>query len=310
MKDIVTLGEVLIDFSPIGKDENGYNKYLQNPGGAPLNVACVIGKYGGSASFIGKVGNDIFGRFIKEEIEKLNADASGLKIDNNHQTTLAFVSLKENGEREFEFLRKNSADINLNKKDINIELLKEARIFHFGSVSMTNEVSKEATLYAKDEALKNGCLISFDPNYREMLWSKDEAKKVISEVLSDVDFLKVSEEEAYLLTGIYDIKKSAVSLKEKVKKLVLITLGENGVYYKSDLFEGNVDSYKVDVIDTTGAGDIFYGTFLFEYLENRVNLFEEESIIESLKKACRAASLSVMKKGAIPSIPNYKELEK
>lgn len=310
MKELVTLGEVLIDFTPAGKDENGYNKYLQNPGGAPLNVACVIGKYGGSASFIGKVGNDIFGRFIKEEIEKINVDISGLKIDNNHQTTLAFVSLNENGEREFEFLRKNSADINLDKKDINDELIGNCKIFHFGSVSMTNEVSKEATIYAKDIALKNNIIISFDPNYREMLWSKDEAKKVITEVLSDVDFLKVSEEEAYLLTGVYDIEKCSLILKEKVKKLVLITLGENGVYYKSDLFEGKVDSYKVDVIDTTGAGDIFYGTFLFEYLENRVDLFEEESIIESLKKACKAASLSVMKKGAIPSIPNYKELEK
>ena len=309
MKDIVTLGEVLIDFSPIGKDKNGYNKYLQNPGGAPLNVACVIGKYGGSASFIGKVGNDIFGRFIKEEIEKLSVDTSGLIVDNNHQTTLAFVSLKENGERGFEFLRKNSADINLDKKDINIDLIKGARIFHFGSVSMTDEPSLLATLYAKDEALKNGCLISCDPNYREMLWEKDKAKKAMGVVLGDVDFLKVSEEEAYILTGVSDIKRCASILKEKVKKIVLITLGEKGVYYKSDLFEGIVNSYKVDVVDTTGAGDIFYGTFLYEYLIDKVDLLNEESITKALKKACKAASLSIMKKGAIPSIPSLNEID-
>ncbi len=307
MYDLVSLGEILIDFTINGQDENGYNCYLENPGGAPLNVSCVFSKYNGKSAFIGKVGDDIFGHYLINYIEKLGVDTSGISLDKKHLTTLSFVSLDSNGDRDFAFYRKNSADINLSKKDIKEDLIKDSRIFHFGSLSMTNKSSYLATLYALEIAKRENIKISFDPNYRENIWEKDKAKEKIMEVIENANYLKVSLNEAQLITGKKDLKECAKELIKYVKEIVLITLGENGVYYITKSDQGLVSSYHNNVVDTTGAGDIFFGTFLFELMQNNFAL-EKDKLINCIKKGCKAASLSIGKKGAIPSIPNYEDI--
>ena len=199
MYDLVAFGEILIDLS-FDKEEN---KYLQNPGGAPFNVACVLGKYGRNVGFIGKVGIDEYGKFLKEEMDKNFINGNGLVFDDKYKTTLAIVSFNENNDREFEFIR--GADNNLNIKDINADLIKNSRIFHFGTLLMTDDKGISVTKYVLEEAKKNGCIISFDPNYRSFLWSKEDFKKAVDLVIQDVNILKVSLEEGMIISGLDNV---------------------------------------------------------------------------------------------------------
>lgn len=298
MYDLVAFGEILIDLS-FDKEEN---RYLQNPGGAPFNVACVLGKYGRNVGFIGKVGIDEYGKFLKEEMDKNFINGNGLVFDDKYKTTLAIVSFNENNDREFEFIR--GADNNLNIKDVNFDLIKNSRIFHFGTLLMTDDKGISVTKYALEQAKKNGCIISFDPNYRSFLWSEEDFKKAVDLVIQDVNILKVSLEEGMIISGLDNVIDIANNLFEKVKDVVIITLADEGAYYKAKESFGYIKGKKQKAVDTTGAGDIFFGTFLNEYLK------EEYNISAAIKKANIAGGLSVLKKGAIPSIPNIYELEK
>lgn len=309
MFDITALGEILIDFTPM--PSCGETKiYTQNAGGAPANVLATIAKYGGSAAFIGKVGNDMFGRFLVGKLKDLNIDTSGTVIDDLHNTTLAFVNLSDDGEREFSFYRNFGADIFLSEKDIRDDIISSSKIFHFGSLSLTAEPVRSATDYAIRKAKENGCIISFDPNYRALLWnSKSTAVQTITHYIKYADIMKVSAEEAAMISGEKDMGKAAQILMDYGLKILLITNGEKGVTYQCREGIGFVSSIKVKPVDTTGAGDIFLGTFLYEFIKSGISL--DDVMIENMEQyigmAVRTAGLSTTVKGAIPSIPEYEE---
>ena len=308
MFDITAIGEILIDFTP-GKI-SGTNEpvFIQNPGGAPANVLATIAKFGGKTAFIGKVGNDVFGDFLIKILKENNIDTSSVVKDVIHNTTLAFVSLNENGDREFSFYRGFGADIFLTKDDVNPSLIKNSKLFHFGSLSLTNEPAASATDYALKTAADSGCMISFDPNYRKMLWkSETEAVNVIKKYIPLADILKVSREEAVMITGETDVSLASDMLTGMGPKLVLLTDGTNGSFYASNGIKGHVPAISVKTIDTTGAGDIFFGTFLYEVLRRDKTILDlcREDLETCIKKASEIAAVSTTKKGAIPSIPCY-----
>ena len=308
MFDVVALGEILIDFSPYGngKDENGFNVFIQNPGGAPINLAATISSYGGKSAYIGKTGNDMFGVFLKNELSKIGVDCSGIVFDEQYNTTLAFVALNEKGDRDFNFYRRNEADIKLSPSEVSVELIENCKIFHFGGLSMTAEPSKSATLYALEKAKKAGCIISYDPNYRKSLWKNEIlAIEVMKSVFDKVDLLKISEEEAMMLTSETDLEVCCKKLLDYGISFVALTLGPKGSMYATKDYIGYSSAYNSKTIDTTGAGDIFWGTFLYEYLKLSVDINDKAAIENITKKANKAAGLSTEKKGAVPSIPKY-----
>jgi fructokinase len=306
MYDVVALGEILIDFSPAGKDENGFNIFIQNPGGAPINLASVISSYGGMSAYIGKVGKDMFGIFLKEQLSKIGVDCSGIVSDGQYNTTLAFVALNDKGDRDFNFYRKNEADIRLSPSEVSLDLINDCRIFHFGGLSMTEEPSRSATLFALEEAKKAGCIISFDPNYRKSLWESEELSvKITKAILDKVDLLKISEEEAMMLTSENDLDTCCRKLLDYGISFIALTLGDKGALYATKDYIGYSPAYEAKTIDTTGAGDIFWGTFLYEYLKYNIDIKNKSAVENIIKKANKAAGLSTEKKGAIPSIPEY-----
>lgn len=313
MWDIVALGELLIDFTPAGRTNNENPLYEMNPGGAPANVLATLAKWGKKTAFIGKVGEDYFGNYLCSVLKDININCSGLLFSKDVRTTVAVVSLNNKGEREFDFYRNPGADMMLSKEELNLNMIKSTKIFHFGSVSMTDEPSRTATLEAVEYAKSKGSIISYDPNLRALLWrSLDEAKKNIITGLTYADILKISEEELYFITGINDIKKGSEFILNKYRtKWIFVTLGPKGCYFKSYRGETSVASFNVEAIDTTGAGDIFLASVLFQLLENNkkiedIALWEMEEIV---RFANAAAALTVTKRGAIPAIPMIKEIK-
>ncbi|MDF2686260.1 MAG: sugar kinase, ribokinase [Clostridia bacterium] len=306
MFDVVALGEILIDFSPYGKEDNGFNIFTQNPGGAPINLAATISSYGGKSAYIGKVGNDMFGIFLKEQLSKIGVDCSGIIFDKQYNTTLAFVALNDKGDRDFNFYRKNEADIRLSPSEVSLDLINNCRIFHFGGLSMTEEPSRSATLFALEKAKQSGCIISFDPNYRKSLWeNEDLSVKITKTVLNKVDLLKISEEEARMLTSENDLEVCCKKLLNYGISFIALTLGDKGAMYATKNYIGYSPAYIAKTIDTTGAGDIFWGTFIHEYLKYNIDIKDKAAIESIIIKANKAAGLSTEKKGAIPSIPEY-----
>ena len=237
MYDITALGELLIDFTPCGMSEAGMKIFEQNPGGAPANVLAAAGNFGAKTAFIGKVGKDMHGEFLKETLKKYNIETKGLIMDEKVFTTLAFVSLNKKGERTFSFARKPGADTCLTKEEVNLELIKECKIFHFGSLSLTDNPSKEALLYALEKAREMNKIISYDPNYRPLLWkNKDTAVKEMRAVIKYADIMKISDEETELLTGCKEPEKAASKLIEQGVSLVFVTLGSEGFFFKNKRF--------------------------------------------------------------------------
>lgn len=312
MFDITALGEILIDFTPM--PACGATKiYAQNAGGAPANVLATIAKYGGSAAFIGKVGNDMFGKYLIGKLKEMNIDTSGVIMDDLHNTTLSFVNLSDDGGRDFSFFRKFGADIFLSENEIREDIINSSKIFHFGSLSLTDEPARAATDYAIRIAAENGCIISYDPNYRDPLWdSEEKAVKTITHYIKYADIMKVSADEAIMLSGEQNTEKAAQRLMDYGLKILLITDGAKGVTYQCCEGIGYVPSIKVESIDTTGAGDIFFGTFLYELIKSGVKLDDIaiEDIEQYINMAVRTAGLSTIVKGAIPSIPEYEEAER
>lgn len=311
MYDITALGELLIDFTPCGMSEAGMKIFEQNPGGAPANVLVAAGNFGAKTAFIGKVGKDMHGEFLKETLKKYNIETKGLIMDEKVFTTLAFVSLNEKGERTFSFARKPGADTCLTKEEVNLELIKECKIFHFGSLSLTDNPSKEALLYALEKAKEMNKIISYDPNYRPLLWkNKDTAVKEMRAVIKYADIMKISDEETELLTGCKEPEKVASKLIEQGVSLVFVTLGSEGSFLKTKDFQIRVKSKKCNVVDTTGAGDAFWGAILYKLAERENSVFQisEKEGTEYLKFANTAAGICVEKRGAIPAMASLEEL--
>ncbi|SDI16749.1 fructokinase [Planococcus glaciei] len=311
MYDVVALGELLIDFTPAGKSANGNALFESNPGGAPANVLATLAKFHATTAFIGKVGKDQFGSFLGETLRKNGIDTQGLIYSKDVNTTLAFVHLKEDGDRSFQFYRSPGADIMLQEQEVDVELVQQAKIFHFGSLSMTHEPAKTATLKALQAAKAKGVLISYDPNLRPALWeSLSQAKETILEGMQYADVLKLSDEELEFTTGIHDLEEGTRFLLEKFKiKIVLVTLGAKGCFYRFGKGTGHIAGFQVDTIDTTGAGDLFFGAFLHQFLQKDASweAIQAEELETMILFANAVAALGTTKKGAIPAIPSLDE---
>mgnify|MGYP002602438744 CR=1 FL=1 len=312
--DITTFGEILIDFTWQGMNVEGQTLFAQNPGGAPANVVVAAQRLGAQTAFIGKIGEDFLGDFLKETMDKCGVSTEGLISDADYFTTLAFVKLADNGERNFAFARKPGADIGLKAEEIRKDIICQSRILHVGSLSLTDELSRNAEFIALKAAKNNGTIISYDPNYRASLWdSQEEACKWMRSILEYADIVKVSEEEIELLTGYTDVRKAAESITEYGAKIVLITLGEKGSFvYLQDQQEAYVSGYSSKVVDTTGAGDSFMGGFLYKICESgkRIEEYSLQEMIECVRFGNAVASLCVEREGAIPAMPVMEEVIK
>ena len=310
MTDITAIGEILIDLTQSGFTGQGIPRFDANPGGAPANLAVAAARLGAKSAFVGRVGKDSYGAFLRRTLEDNAVDVSGLSIDPVQHTTLAIVALDENGERTFSFYRDPSADVNLRFEDVPKALLAETRLLHFGSVSLTAEPARSPTLSAAREAKAQGALISYDPNYRASLWS-DESTAVsrLLEPLDLVDILKVSDEELPLLTGTNDLTLGSAALAAHGIRLIFVTLGSKGAFYRFGEKTGIVPGIKVQVGDTNGAGDTFFGAALSRIVKlEGLNALKTDKLEEILRFANKAAAITTSRHGAIPAMPTMEEM--
>lgn len=310
--DVTTFGEILIDFTWQGVNESGQVLFAQIPGGAPANVAVAARKLGAHTAFIGKAGKDMHGEFLRSVLEKEKVETKGMLLDENYFTTLAFVNVSENGERSFSFARKPGADTMIEKEEVNIDILDNTKVFHVGSLSMTHQPARETTLYAVHRAKEKGSIISYDPNYRSSLWKDAEtAKRQMRSLIPYVDIMKISDEETELLTGKEKPEEAAKILFQKGVQIAVVTLGEAGAYLYCKEGGIQVPGFASKVADTNGAGDSFWGGFLYCISKSEKSL--EQLTMDELKKFVRfgnaVASLCVEKKGAIPAMPSLAEVE-
>ena len=310
MIDITTIGEILIDLTQSGKTEQGIPKFDANPGGAPANLAVAAARLGARTAFIGRVGNDSFGDYLKRCLAENGVDVRGMSVDEKARTTLAVVALDERGERTFSFYRDPSADVNLSMEHVPMELLGGTKVLHFGSVSLTAEPARTATLEAAKTAKASGAYVSYDPNYRASLWPDEEtAVRNMTEPLSVVDILKVSDEELPLLTGCTDPEKGSARLTDQGVRLVLVTLGAHGAFYRFDGHTGHVPGVPCVVGDTNGSGDTFFGAALSQLVKlsslDQLTVPELERILAFANKA---ASITTSRHGAIPAMPTLAEV--
>ncbi|MBQ7341214.1 MAG: carbohydrate kinase [Oscillospiraceae bacterium] len=314
MTDVVALGELLIDFTENGLSGQGNPLFEANPGGAPCNVLAILRKLGKSCTFIGKVGNDMFGKMLEQTAQNAGIDTRYLLKDNHIPTTLAFVKTLAGGDRDFSFYRKPGADMCLTAEELPEQVLQNARIFHFGSVSQTHEPVRSATKAAVEIAKEAGALISYDPNLRPPLWDDlEEARKEIAWGLGKCDILKIADNELLFMTGEEDFDKGAALLKEQYPnlKLINVTAGAGGSYAYYGGKRVFVPAFCLGgTIETTGAGDTFCGSVLSYILEKGLVNLTEENLTQMLRFANAAAYLVTTKKGAILSMPERKDVEK
>ena len=306
MMDVVALGELLIDFAPVSTDADGYPTMAAHPGGAPANFLAALTKYGAKTAFLGKVGDDTFGKLLVSTLDKAGISTEGIVTDSDTFTTLAFVTIDETGNREFSFARKPGADTQLRFEELNLSLIDQAKVFHFGTLSLTDEPARSATYQAVAYAKSKGKLITYDPNLRKPLWkSMEEAKEQILWGLTQADVVKISDEEVEFLWSCTPEEGAEKLLTEFGVQLAMVTLGPKGAYLKNKNGECYVSSPKVSPIDTTGAGDIFGGSAVSRILELGVAPGEltTEQMAHIGRFAATAASLSTEKSGGIPSIP-------
>ncbi|MDR2868856.1 MAG: carbohydrate kinase [Deferribacteraceae bacterium] len=313
MYDVAALGELLIDFTPSGTNDQGIALFGRNPGGAPANVLAMMRKLGSEqVAFIGKVGSDGFGQFLQKTLTNVGIDVTGLILDPQYLTTLAFVQLSDTGDRSFSFYRREGADLMLRWDEIRKELIDNAKIFHFGSVSLSGEPCRGTVAKTVDYAKSKGKVISYDPNYRPFLWSSEaEAKVEIGKFLTSADILKVSEEEMTLLTGETDLAKGADKLAVQGAAVVLVSLGADGAYYRCADGAGKLSTYDVKTIDTTGAGDAFLGAVLYQLKDKsraQLEAITKGELAAIVDFANAAGSLTTTKKGAIPALPSLAEI--
>lgn len=310
--DVIALGELLIDFTMNGESEQGNHLFEACPGGAPCNVLAMLNKLGKKTAFIGKVGNDQFGTLLRKTLNEVGIDTSNLFTDDEVNTTLAFVHTLADGDREFSFYRNPGADMMLKEDEIDEDFLSQAKIFHFGTLSMTQDEVRAATKKAVKSAKQSGALISFDPNLREPLWSSLElAKEQMEYGFSQCDILKISDNEIQFVSGKEDYDEGIKYLQDKYQiPLILLTMGKEGsrAYYKGMRVERS--GFSVKTIETTGAGDTFGGSALNYILEHDFYNLTEEDLGELLSFANAAAAIVTTKKGAILAMPEREEVEK
>ena len=309
--DIVAMGELLIDFTSVGKSNSGMNIFEQNPGGAPANVAACVARLGGKAGFIGKVGDDMHGRFLKETLDNADIETKGLILSPDYFTTLAFVSLAETGERTFSFARKPGADTMITKDEVCTDLIKDAKVLSVGSLSLTDEPAKSALHFAVETAKANGTLVAYDPNYRAPLWkTKEDAVREMRSLLKDADLIKISDEETALLTDSEAPEDAIVKLTDCGIKVACVTLGADGALVRAKGETVKVPGFKTNAVDTTGAGDSFWGGFIYAMLNSGkdINDITAEDAAAFARFGNAAAACCVKKTGAIPAMPTIDDV--
>ena len=310
--DVTAMGEMLIDFTLNGQSDQGNNLFEACPGGAPCNVLAMLNKLGRKTAFIGKVGEDQFGRLLRDTIDELGIETKGLLLDREIHTTLAFVHTFPDGDREFSFYRKPGADMMLSEEEVDYELIRQSKVFHFGTLSMTDEPVRSATKKALETAKAAGCLITFDPNLRPPRWdSLDMAKEMMEYGFRYCDMLKISDNEIQFVTGKEDYDEGIRILQEKYHiPLIFLTMGKEGsrAYYQDLRVEKK--GFTVKAIETTGAGDTFCGCAIHGLLTHGMDGMNEEVLGEILTYANAGAALITMKKGAIRSMPDPENITK
>ena len=310
--DVVALGELLIDFTENGISSQGNPLFEANPGGAPCNVLAMLTKLGQKTAFIGKVGNDFFGKQLEDAIKEIGINVTGLRKDDKVHTTLALVHTYPDGDRDFSFYRDPGADMMLTEEEIPEELILETRIFHFGTLSMTHEKVRRATKKAVAIAKQAGAIISFDPNIREPLWnSMDEAREQVLYGLGLCHILKISDNEIQWLTGKNDYTEAVKWIREKYDiPLILVSMGKEGsrAYYQDRMVE-KAPFINENTIETTGAGDTFCACVLHYICKHGLENLTEKNLKEMLTYANAAASIITTRKGALRVMPRPEEIE-
>lgn len=309
--DVIALGELLIDFTENGLSANGNPLLEANPGGAPCNVLAMLQNLDKKTAFIGKVGKDAFGEYLSETVKQVGIDVTNLVYDDEIPTTLAFVHTASDGDRSFSFYRNPGADMMLKESDINYELINEAKLFHFGTLSMTHDEVRSATKKAVEYAKDKGLLISFDPNYRPLLWKDPElAKEMMRYGFSKCDILKISDDEITFVTGKETVEEAIPEfLKQFKPKLMCVTMGKEGsiaIYGDSQVSAKAV--LREDTIETTGAGDTFMACTLNYVLEHGLENLSESELLEMQEFAGAAASIITTRKGALKVMPTREEI--
>ena len=312
MIDVVALGELLIDFTCTALDTDGYPTMAAHPGGAPANFLAALSKFGAGTALLGKVGTDTFGKLLTGTLQKAGIETRGLVASDDVFTTLAFVTLDEHGDREFAFSRKPGADTCITFSELDLSLIDEAKVFHFGTLSLTDEPARSATYEAVAYAKSKNKLITYDPNLRKPLW-KDltDAKEQLLWGLGQADVVKISDEEVEFLFGLGVEDGAKHILNTLGVKLVFVTCGAEGCFFMNRQAQGHVPSLRnISVVDTTGAGDIFGGSAVWKLLQTgkAPDSLTEAELRDVVRFACTSAGLSTTKAGGISSVPEYAEI--
>ena len=312
MLDVVALGELLIDFTCASTDRDGYPTMVAHPGGAVANFLAAVSKFGGKTALIGKVGNDAFGKMLITTLERANIGTAGMVVDDSVFTTLAFVTLDDTGDRSFSFARKPGADTQLKAEEVEYGLIDDAKVLHIGTLSLTDDPAKTATQKAVAYAKEKGKLLTFDPNLRKPLWkSLEDAKEQMLWGLSQADVVKISDEEVDFLFGLGIEEGAKYILDTFGVKLVFVTCGADGCFFQNGKARGHVPSLSgIQVVDTTGAGDIFGGSAVWKLLQYNKAPGElcEAELRDIVTFACKAAGLSTTKPGGISSVPDLADI--
>ena len=311
MPDVITLGEILVDFvaTVSGVSLEDAPAFKKAPGGAPANVAAALARLGVSAGFMGKVGDDPFGRFLVRTLRALGVDTTAVRWCGEARTALAFVSLRADGERDFMFYRHPSADMLYSPDEVDRAYIRGAKVFHFGSISLISEPSRSATLLAAQTARDAGLVVSYDPNLRLALWpSADAARRVILQGWRLAHVVKVSEEEQAFLGG--DGAEAARHLWHEGLRLLVITRGRAGCSYVTPATRGDVPGFSVRTVDTTGAGDGFVAGMLKGLLQAPHAWDDEARLREVLRYANAVGALATTRRGAIPAMPTPRQVER
>ena len=315
--DLVALGELIADFTQVGQSESGQALFERNPGGAPANVAVTAANLGLTAAFIGKVGTDPQGDYLRGVLDRAGVDTSGVIGEPFACTTFSFVEVDETtGERRFGFVRKPGADALLRPEEVDLELVRSCRVLHFGGVSLTEDPARTATLVAVEEAENAGALVSYDPNYRAPLWkSVTAAVDEMSEMLSHADLVKFSASEAKAIFGSESVEEAAYAALARGPRLVAITLGADGAFMATRDAKAYVPAFAAETLDTTGAGDVFWGAALAwlvgaHEVRNAADLdaMTDDELAACGRYACAAASVAIERRGGIPSVPTAREV--
>ncbi len=313
MADIVSMGELLIDFTPVGTTEDGRLLFARNPGGAPANVAVQAKRAGVSAGFLGRVGQDMFGNFLVSTLRDCGVEIQGLSQDPDYATTLAFVQLNDQGDRDFSFYRNPGADTRLSFADVDLSLIDSCKLLCFGSLLMTAEPSRSAVEQLVDYARKQGKITAYDPNWRPPLWKgrEEEGVRRMQSLIPKADIMKVSDEELSLLTGKDRVEQGAWALLEQGVSLVVVTMGPKGcrAYTPGNTLEK--PTYDTQVKDTTGSGDSFFGALLAKIVLSgkRPAQLSQEELADFVDFANAAGAVCATKTGAIPALPETAAIE-